>query len=406
MALDITAINNLLREYIVDEKLHVLTRSNDNAVLSRVEVDDEYGGKTFDIVVEFGQSGGVGPTFATADANSSIEATFERFECEPYPIYSIKKIDKAAVDRAGDDKKAVEAIMKTALRQCVDGLKREVEIVLHGHGYGDRGRVKTSSGISSLVVTLNEGGMAKYFFKNQRLKAAATLTGALRAPVYTVTAVDVSANTITLDAVTDLADGDYLFAEGGRGSGSNPTRLLPVGLRGWRENSGTLYGVDCSADSQLRVVKRSAGSDTADKALIKAATAMMNISGKKATAALVSANTFGSLSTTLHALWHSNSGEVKDLKIGAASISVVTPGGTIEIAVDHYCLDTEMWVFDEDVLKLGSAGGELFRSNLKDGAIVIDNPSSPQLLMQFVSHIAFGLAHPAAVVAVTGGNWT
>lgn len=410
---DLTEINDNLREYIATE-MNNIVREEERILIDMCGTPDEdAGGKSFDIPIQYSQGTGVSPDFDTANSDSNTGPKFDRFEATYHEVFSIRKILTKSLDRAGNSKTAIEKVFKIAMDDCISTLYRDLEFILLGDGWGTRGRVKTSGGISGNVVTLNQGGMAKNFYIGMKCIASTATSGA--APrggvgtntVYTVTAVDVIANTVTFDGVINLANGDYLFRQKDHEDSATPSKVLPTGLRGWLTNTGTLFAVNCAVDSQLRGVNITPSTDTAIKVLFRASQGVKDVSNKQAKVALVSANTYGSILNSLHTTnFRTDRSDNRKTKVGTGSMIVTTPGGDIEVVQHYNVYDDEMLILNPSTFHLGSSGGKLVRSDLDGDKLVITDTGAPRLLMRHKAHPSFGLSHPAANGYVTGGAWT
>jgi hypothetical protein len=134
-------------------------------------------------------------------------------------------------------KEEIDIAMNTA--------KLDIAKFLGGKGYGALAGVVA---INSLVISIgqpdgNAAGdvvpaLTNRFYVGQELVAAddddsGDLRGADPGTVYTVTAKDPSAGTITLDATTNLVDGDYLIARGYRHFSATSGPKTITGLEGW-----------------------------------------------------------------------------------------------------------------------------------------------------------------------------
>lgn len=410
--LDLTEIEDNLREYVATEMNNIVREEERILIDMCGDVQEDAGGKSFDIPIQYSQGTGISPDFDTANSDSNTGPKFERFEATYHDTFSIRKILTKSIDRAGNNKTAIEKVFKVAMDDCISTLYRDIEFQLLGDGWGTRGIIKTG-GISGLVVEMSKGGMAKNFYIGMKCIAATAQSGV--APrggvgtntVYTVTAVDVIQNKVTFDVVTSLAAGDYLFRQKDHEDSATPSKVLPTGLRGWLTNTGTLFGVNCALDSQLRGVSITPSTDTAIKVLFRASQGVKDVSNKQARVALVSANTYGSILNSLHTTnFRTDRGDNRKTKVGTGSMIVTTPGGDIEVVQHYNVYDDEMFILNPSTFHLGSSGGKLVRSDLDGGKMVITDTAAPRLLMRHKTHFSFGLSHVAANGYVTAGAWT
>lgn len=158
----------------------------------------------------------------------------------------------------GAESKGTQAMFDLAKEEidiAMNTAKLDIAKFLGGKGYGALAGVV---GIASLVITIGQPDgdaagapvkeLTNRFRVGQKLQAAddddsGDLRGADPGTIYTVTAVDPSAGTITLDATTNLVDGDYLIEYGYRHYSASTGVKALTGLEGWiNRNVGDSLG--------------------------------------------------------------------------------------------------------------------------------------------------------------------
>lgn len=206
------------------------------------------GGEDFRYVVRTANPQGVSGTFSAAQGGAS-GSSGAQFAASVALKYGVITLDGPSMARArGNDDSFFDLVtMET------DGILQEVGDSLAFDGYrngtGNRGQIATG-GISGNVVTLGTGQARN--FKRKMIVVADNAADGLtpKTGEAEVVAVDVDADTITLDAVADitgLAQADYLFRKGDPGTCAQGMSLIipltaPVYL------SDSFRGVDRGAD--------------------------------------------------------------------------------------------------------------------------------------------------------------
>jgi hypothetical protein len=136
------------------------------------------------------------------------------------------------------------------LTREIDSSMRAHANVLQAYMYGDGSGAlaQVASVTSPNVVTLKDKTMVARFMKNMKISSCADLTGGTPATAVKITAVNLSAGTLTFDTAypTGTAADWYLFVDGAYNN-------VPVGLEGWNPvtaptSGDSFLGVDRTAD--------------------------------------------------------------------------------------------------------------------------------------------------------------
>lgn len=237
-----SAFDAFFKEYWVTEHTDVLDYE-EHPFLSMIPKDTEAGGEYLVVPIDLDDGPDGGPDFTEAqdiaENNSSLKRQFQFDYVEDFEICRIqnkvlrlsRKEPKLALQKAARERDKHRRILSHRLHRN-----------LWRTGYGEIGRLSSSTNLSSKVIILDDVLDARNFRIGQRLVFAASLTGALRdsADYVTVTKVDASKGEITTDAPTDLSTSissigntDYIFLRKHRGSGASPTPLIIQGVPSW-----------------------------------------------------------------------------------------------------------------------------------------------------------------------------
>jgi hypothetical protein len=216
--------------------------------------DDSWTGEeNFKQSVEYSLPQGIGGDFAKAQTASTTSSTLGKaFDVPRRWKNGFAKIRGKAIVATGSNE---GAFFKAVQRETDNGIKSygdrlSVEVV-NGDGNGNLGRCKTSGAISGTTVTLNEKWTATRFKEGMSLNRSTDGTLAnIQAETYIVTKVNYKAGTITLNVVTNLADGNYLAAAGDYEEGSlhGVFAWIPLTEPG---SSDSFFGVNRSVNPTL-----------------------------------------------------------------------------------------------------------------------------------------------------------
>jgi hypothetical protein len=189
--------------------------------------------------------------------------------------YGLGKVTGEAVDLSDDNVNALADAIDSEMESTTEALKRSLCVGIYGNGGGSLGR---RSSLSTNTITLTNPGDCVNFEVGMVLKASSAdgTSGAVRAGSATVTNVNPSGGTVTVDSaagITGFADNDYLFVEGDFG-------LKIKGLGAWiptsAPSSTAFFGVDRTVHIQRLAGHRYDGSgapvrETIRKALVECA---------------------------------------------------------------------------------------------------------------------------------------
>ena len=145
--------------------------------------------------------------------------------------YATATIDWETVEAMGPAVGSFITAVTPLVDSAINALSNSVAWGLYQDGTGARGIRASAVGD---VITLTNPGEARSFRLRGTVTAAATATGTVRVGSAKVTAIDIAANTITLDSaagITAFADGDFLFFSGDAANGG--ALKFNDGFLGW-----------------------------------------------------------------------------------------------------------------------------------------------------------------------------
>lgn len=265
-----------IAEYLMSvwpEKRLLIETYKDSPLLGLIK-KERRGGRDWRIPVRYTGQQGRSATFATALANQSSSEQVE-FILTMAEDYGLGKVTGEAVDLSDDNVNALADAIDSEMESTTEALKRSLCVGIYGNGGGSLGR---RSSLSTNTVTLTNPGDCVNFEVGMVLKASSAdgTSGAVRAGSATVTNVNPSGGTVTVDSaagITGFADNDYLFVEGDFG-------LKIKGLGAWiptsAPSSTAFFGVDRTVHIQRLAGHRYDGSgapvrETIRKALVECA---------------------------------------------------------------------------------------------------------------------------------------
>lgn len=314
------------------------------------------------------------PTFSTAQTNAatSLGATKgAQFTLPRVKNYQLYILETEAILASRDDKGSFLRGLATELKSALNNVANDVAKDLYRSGLGER-----ASGVTISSTTITVGEAVANFEVGMVIVAAATLTGALRnsGTGQTITNVDRSAGTITVDANTDtITNGDFLFEKGDRGTGASPTPLKLLGAEAWNPVS-----VATSGDSFLGIDRYAQG-DTDRLAGMRIDCSSMNpeeglvsalaLAAREGVSPPVMLSSYLDIKNIQLALGSKAVTEYMQVgKVGFSSVRITGPKGDVRCVADQFA-PVNVWRFiTPSTWTLKYAGDDLFNILDLDGA--------------------------------------
>lgn len=221
------------------------------------------GGETTIVPVTTSLGAGFSNTFSNAQTNANIQKGVA-YSLGFFPkVYNVQQIDNQLMMNAQNKSQSFIDLVSNYAKTLVETVSLNVARQLYRSGTGSIGR---RASVSGQTITLTVADDAMNFYPGLALRASAADGGALRlGTVATVTGVDYSSGTVTVDAVANItafADNDFLYIDGCAANGGANVAL--TGLAGWipstTPSATTFFGVDRTAAVELLAGTRFDGS--------------------------------------------------------------------------------------------------------------------------------------------------
>jgi hypothetical protein len=230
-----TNINNALKRLYVGQKMaSVIYGSSQRPFLNMVKKNTGFGGRDYPIPVYFEDAvGGRSYTFTNAQSNCNAPQIAE-FAIDVKQNYEVVQITTDAMLRARKD--VASFIRNQVLRvdMALNALANNIEFGLFHTSEGFIGQTNNASfGVKTLDLVIDED--AKNFSVGMYLKWAANSAAAPRANRLLVAGVNRTGTTMQvtlngyLNAITSIAQNDYVFVESDYVSASDTNKISGVG---------------------------------------------------------------------------------------------------------------------------------------------------------------------------------
>ena len=297
----------------------------------------------------------------------------------PFEIVLRSAISYSAAHQA---KKKGEAAFKSStsllLESMNETMRRRVEISLLGYGRDGIGVISSGGGTTALVITDAEwapglwfgmvGAELEIFSAKTASSTKRTYAGALN--TYTVTAVNISTKTITVDNGTGTSNGDVLQFRTQKTATAYKDLL---GLKQIATTSGTLFGIVNTTYDVFAGITYDVGSTDLSVDSIEKACAQLAVRGGSGKmVCLISPRTFANVVSDLAALvaYDQKAGD-KSYSIGASSVTIYTPSGEVAIKTHEMLKEGEGYIFQPKRLMRSGATDITFNRNFEgvDGKV-------------------------------------
>lgn len=260
MTLDPTTFANMLKVHYARGKIMNVAYDGNKAFAMMKKKGAYVGGASYDQPVGTALVGQGSSTFATANAATTNNSTFEKFSVPFTSHYRVPKIDNGLIQRTLTGS---EDAFERALLETDRGIQAEgnwINFRIYRSRGGAIGRM-TNTGFATAVMTVDDAAALYAVQKNDVIKLASTdgTSGAVRAGSLTVLSVQYPTQGSTAGSITftgnisagvaAAAANDYIFLDGDFG-------LAPAGFADYIPDNSTaaataLYGFTRSGDNRL-----------------------------------------------------------------------------------------------------------------------------------------------------------
>lgn len=361
MTLDLTSFDAALKQHYTSDAVENMVYK-DNPFLALVAKMEDFGGRNLPIPLIYGNPQNRSATFATAIAGTST-SKLDDFLLTRVKDYSIAQIDNETLEASKGNANAFLEAATVEIDGVINALTRSIATKLYRSGWGDIGQVNAT--VTGTTLTLaNANDIVNFEVGQELVFAASQDSDALRdsGDSVTVTAVNRSAGSMTVDTLTGIAGltaNDYIFIQGDRQDSGTPARLALAGLEAWAPASApgstSFFGVDRTVDvTRLGGLRLDATSTPIEEALIEAASQVAR-EGGKLDHFFMSYATFSSLEKAL-----GTKVQYVDVKmnaeVGFRGIMVNGPRGPIKCIPDQNCPSNRVFGVQLSSWKLYSLG--------------------------------------------------
>lgn len=349
---------------------------------------------------EFGFSVGSG----AFTLNNSIAASYAEAQVEGKNLLLRVAVSYDAAAKASNSKKAFMKWSEQVVANMTSSFTKRLEI-LHFYGGTSIGAV---SGVDTNDITISAASWASGIWagsEGMTLDAYDQVSGGTKqnttATPMTITAVNLTTRTITVDNATGVASGDLLYF------GSAQTVFYGNEMNGLDKiatNSGTLYNIAADTYALWRGNSYSAGSSQLTFGKIQRAVALGVSKGldEKVTC-YVSPATYADLNTDLSAFRSADqSYNAKKGKNGYESITFHSLCGEIEIVPSIYCKEGEAFLVPIKRMKrIGSTDVTMRMPGMSDEQLMLQLPSNAGYEMRLFYDGNLFCERPAYLVKIT-----
>ena len=360
MSLDMTSFDAALKQHYTDDTVLNLVYK-DNPLLALMPKYETFGGKNLPIPLIYGNPQGRSKTFTNAQTQgAATNSLIHDFVLTRVKDYSIATIDNETLEASKGNANAFMEAATTEIDGAINALTRSVAIGMYRDSSAYIGQVSATP--ASQVIVMKSSGDITNIEVNQVVEFWTAKSGGSETNIdtansqTTVSAVDRSAGTFTLDVTqdggNDIGADDYIFVEGDRGLGIS-------GLEGWvpaaAPGATAFFGVDRSTDTQrLGGVRYDGSSDPIEEALIEGASRAAR-EGAKIDHAFLSYAKYAELEKAL-----GSKVQYVDLKMTAEiafrGVMINGPRGPIKVIPDQNCPDDVCFMLQLSTWKLYSLG--------------------------------------------------
>jgi hypothetical protein len=351
-------IDAALKELYDGQKCEEMVFGKDSRpFLNRVKTNTDFQGDLYPLPVMYEDTHGGSCTFSTAQSNVGAPE-LEQFQIDVKEYYRVVQIKTKALRKAKSDLGSFLSKQKIRVDSALNALANDLEVSLFRTESGKLGTISSEDG--GYVITLTAAADAKNFQKGMKIVAAADESSAPDDTVMTITDIDRSAGTITVDQ--DIGDSGWaatnvLFREGDYVSASDVNRIS--GLEDWIPSSApgatAFKNVDRSSNPNLLGGQRQTGDlnaiqDSLIDAMVKGNDEMLF----KPDVGFCDHTLWGLLSKEMGVEIRREGGG--DGKGGFQSLFIAGHRGILEIIPCTFCQSNIVWLLDMSTWTLFSAG--------------------------------------------------
>lgn len=366
MSLDLTNVTQALKEHYKPLTVKNMVYK-DNPLLALMPKYERFGGENLPIPVQYGIANRRSADFSTGKGLDTA-TSLARFVLTRKKDYSFASITGETIKATEGNADAFLKYATLEIDGALQSLTRSLAVAMYGDGSGSIGSIKTGSIVVGppATITLSKVDQITNFEVGMVLQATDSLAsgGTVRAGTFSVTAVDRDNGILTLNTVTGLANGDFLFQSGdiidsATGLPATGTRNRIAGLEGWLPETvpaGTFNGVTRSSDpTRLGGIAFDGSAMPIEEALISAAVRTAREGGSPEYCFMNYAN-YANLEKALGSKVVYDKVSSDDADIGFQALSIIGPKGSIKVIPDQNCTPDVAYLLQMDTWTLNSLG--------------------------------------------------
>ena len=390
MPLDTSDITAILKELYPDNRVRELLYKT-SPLLGMIPKDREAYGELVKVPLRYGTPQTASATFAER-AGGIAASKYAAFDVTTVNDYAFASVTGEAIDKAKSDKGSFVRSLDREVQGAMLTAKRRISNNLFRSGTGSIAR---RGSLSTNTITLATASDTRFFEVGMRLQASETDGGTLRdsGDFFTVTAVDRSGGTVTVDAAADIsgfADNDFLYPKG-------DLNAKLSGLQAWIPTSApgatAFFGVNRSIDTvRLGGNRKDFSGVNIEEALIDAMELVSREGGSPACVVLHTSD-FANLQKAMAGKVVYGARDSYDTKVGYRTIELMGPAGKVDVVADPDCQPNVAWVLQLDTWTLYSMG-ETPKYLNNDGNAVLRTTTSDAIELQLVSRLQLACSAP------------
>lgn len=391
MAVDITALTAVIREYYGDERVEQLMLKN-NPLLALLPKNENFAESPARTPMWYANVASASASFAQAQARAAATSeAFTSFSVTRANHYSCEQISGEALEATQGKKGAMIDASKAAIEGGINALKRSLGAAFYRDGTGQMGTI-TAVNTSSINVSVADS----YNFEKgyELVFAAAAASGNLRASgaSLVVSNVDRNAGVITFSSntsgVSGLTAGDICFVKGNRQDASTPVPQMPFGVGAWILDAAPSAGVlFCGTDrSAVGDTTRICGSNfdgtklSIEEALIEGVNQVATNGGSPDYVFLPYRKYTDLVKSLMGRVQYCN--VEYNAQIGFRGVMLECPTGEVKVLPDINCQSNRAWILQLDTWELLTLG-KAFRTIDGDGKDILRKDTADTYEIRF-----------------------
>lgn len=248
-AVDLTAVQPIAKETYAP-MLEIALYKN-RPFLGMLKKTPSALGKDYSVPLVIGGNTGLSADFPTAQGAAN-QPTYTNFAVTWFTYFGVVDVPGAQARTLSGDSASFADLFVISLKMLLEQFSNRLALyLLGGDGTGAFATVSSITATTFIAPRASVFGLEK----GDKLWFSQTLTTAIRsATASTVTNINRATGLVTVDAFNGgVANGDFVYHAGDRGTGATPASVLPSGWFSWIPQADpaatAFYGVDRTQDT-------------------------------------------------------------------------------------------------------------------------------------------------------------